>query len=110
LSDKNPYLKCLPAGQNKAELSYLRNSINPVFVAVRSLRAAHAHIFDPRSGNRLRYLYQIAGMDVRGILDMDGMRAEGNVGVGDVGGGGDGTQRKVAFDEFATLNWPLSRV
>jgi hypothetical protein len=32
---------------------------------------------------------------------MDGMRAEGNVGIGDVGGGGDGTQRKVAFDDDA---------
>src|SRR6202041_1752267 len=78
-----------------------KNSINPLFLAVRSLQAAHAHIFDPRSGHRLRYLYQIAGMDVRCIRDMDGMRAEGNVGVGDVGGGGDGTQRKVAFDDDA---------
>jgi hypothetical protein len=47
--------------------------------------------------------YQIAGVDVRCIRDVDGMRAEGDVGVGDVGGRRDGIQRKVAFYDDADV-------
>ena len=82
-------------GGDKA--THFKGSLDPVFVAVRALQVAHAHIFNPRRSNRLGDLYQIAGVDVRCIRDVDGMRAEGDVGVGDVGGRREGLQRKVAF-------------
>jgi hypothetical protein len=82
--------------------AHIKNSIDPVFFTVRALQVAHAHIFNPRSSNRLRDLYKIANVDVRCISNVDGMRAERDEGVSDVGGRAD-IQRKVAFYDDANV-------